>query len=69
MDYYAGGDGDDGEHGGPRERVCAAAAGGLLLHGQRLPGEVRVPVPQSAHHPHLRVLQTLAGERVTFNNF
>lgn len=44
----------------PRERV-RQEAGRLFLHCQYLPSEMRVEVPQSAHHAHLRVLQALPG--------
>lgn len=46
----------------PRERV-RQEAGRLFLHRQYLPSEMRVEVPQSAHHAHLRVLQALPGTR------
>lgn len=36
-------------------------AGRLFLHCQHLPREVRLAVPQPAHHAHLCVLQALPG--------
>lgn len=44
----------------PRERV-RQEAGRLFLHRQYLPSEMRVEMPQSAHHSHLRLLQALSG--------
>lgn len=44
----------------PRERV-RQEAGRLFLHRQYLPSEMRVEMPQSAHHSHLRFLQALSG--------
>lgn len=44
----------------PRERV-RQEAGRLFLHLQYLPSEMRVAMPQSAHHSHLRLLQALSG--------
>lgn len=35
--------------------------GRLFLHYQYLPSAMRVEMPQSTHHSHLRVLQTLSG--------
>lgn len=44
----------------PRERV-RQETGRLFLHRQYLPSEMRVEMPQSAHHSHLRFLQALSG--------
>ena len=42
-------------------KCVRAEAGRLFLHCQHLPSEMRLEMPQSAHHSHLRVLQALAG--------
>lgn len=48
---------------GAEEPGDGAEAGRLFLHRQHLPGEMRVEMPQSAHHSHLRFLQALAGTK------
>lgn len=46
----------------PRVRV-RQEAGRLFLHCQHLPSEMRLEMPQSAHHSHLCLLQALTGTR------
>lgn len=36
-------------------------AGRLLLHRQHLSGEMRISMPESAHHPHICLFQALSG--------
>lgn len=44
-------------------KCVRSEAGRLFLHCQHLPSKMRVEMPQSAHHSHLRFLQALSGKR------